>query len=139
MAGYIKGITIEFGADTTKLNEGLKKTQGTLNKTQNELRAIDKSLKFNPGNTTLLKQKFELLPQSVNQTEEKLKQLKSMEQSMNAAGVDKSSAQYRELQREIIKTENNLKQAQGSLKSFGSIGKQQALAVGTRSGLPEAR
>ena len=130
MAGYIKGITIEFGADTTKLNEGLKKTQGTLNKTQNELRAIDKSLKFNPGNTTLLKQKFDLLTQSVNQTEEKLKQLKSMEQSMNAAGVDKSSAQYRELQREIIKTENNLKQAQGSLKSFGSIGKQQALAVG---------
>ena len=34
MAGFIKGITIEFGADTTKLNSALKKTQGTINKTQ---------------------------------------------------------------------------------------------------------
>ena len=130
MAGFIKGITIEFGADTTKLNTALKKTQGTLNKTQAELKQINRSLKFNPGNTTLLKQKFDLLKQSVNQTEEKLKQLRAMEKSMNASGVDKNSAQYRQLQREILKTENNLKQAQGALRQFGSVGKQQALAVG---------
>ena len=130
MAGFIKGITIELGADTTKLNTALKKTQGTLNKTQAELKQINRSLKFNPGNTTLLKQKFDLLKQSVNQTEEKLKQLRAMEKSMNASGVDKNSAQYRQLQREILKTENNLKQAQGALRQFGSVGKQQALAVG---------
>lgn len=129
-AGYIKGITIEFGADTSKLNSALKKTQGTLNKTQAELRQINRSLKFNPGNATLLKQKFDLLKQSVNQTEEKLKQLRAMQKSMTAAGIDKNSAQYRELQREIIKTENNLKQAEGELKRFGSVGKQQAIAVG---------
>ena len=130
MAGYIKGITIEFGADTSKLNGALKKTQGTINKTQAELKAINRALKFNPGNTTLLKQKFDLLKQSVNQTEEKLKQLKTMQRNMNAAGVDKNSAQYRELQREIIKTENQLKTAEGELRKFGSVGKQQALAVG---------
>ena len=58
MAGYIRGITIEFGADTTKLNNALQKTQGTINKTQAELREINKSLKFNPGNTTLLKNNY---------------------------------------------------------------------------------
>ena len=130
MAGYIKGITIEFGADTTKLNAALKKTDGALNKTQAELKQINRSLKFNPGNTTLLRQKFELLQRSVTETRAKLTQLKQMQQNMNAAGVDKNSAQYRELQREIIKTENNLKQAEGALKRFGSVGKQQALAVG---------
>ena len=130
MAGYIKGITIEFGADTTKLNAALKKTDGALNKTQAELKQINRSLKFNPGNTTLLRQKFELLQKSVTETRAKLTQLKQMQQNMNAAGVDKNSAQYRELQREIIKTENNLKQAEGALKRFGSVGKQQALAVG---------
>lgn len=130
MAGYIKGITIEFGADTTKLNGALKKTQGTLNKTQAELKQINKSLKFNPGNTTLLKQKFELLQRSVKETQQKLKQLKDMQRNMDASGVDKNSAQYRQLQREIIKTENNLKQAEGELREFGSVGKQQALAVG---------
>lgn len=130
MAGYIRGITIEFGADTSKLNGALKKTQGTINKTQAELKQINRALKFNPGNTTLLRQKFELLQQSVTETRTKLKQLKDMQRSMDAAGVDKTSAQYRELEREIVKTESQLKQAEGALKAFGSVGKQQALAVG---------
>ena len=123
MAGYIKGITIEFGADTSKLNNAL-------NKTQAELKQINRSLKFNPGNTTLLQQKFKLLQQQVEQTRGKLNQLREMQKKMDAAGIDKSSAQYRELQREIIKTENQLKRAEGELRRFGSIGKQQALAVG---------
>lgn len=130
MAGYIRGITIELGADTSKLNGALKKTQGTINKTQAELKQINRALKFNPGNTTLLRQKFELLQQSVKETSLKLKQLKDMQRQMDAAGVDKTSAQYRELEREIVKTESQLKQAQGALKQFGSVGKQQVLAVG---------
>ncbi|MBQ1572500.1 MAG: hypothetical protein IIZ78_15330 [Clostridiales bacterium] len=130
MAGFIKGITIEFGADTTKLNGALKKTQGTINKTQAELKQINRALKFNPGNTVLLKQKFELLQRSVKETREKLKQLTDMQRQMDASGVDKSSAQYRELEREIEKTKSQLKSAEGELKKFGSVGKQQALAVG---------
>ena len=129
-AGYIKGITISFGADVSKLNAGLKKAQGTINKTQAELRQINQALKFNPRNTTLLKQKFDLLKLSVTQTEDKLKQLRAMQAKMDAAGVDKTSAQYRQLEREIVKTESQLKQAQAELKAFGSIGKQQVLAVG---------
>ena len=130
MAGYIRGITIELGADTSKLNGALKKTQGTINKTQAELKQINRALKFNPGNTTLLRQKFELLQQSVKETSLKLKQLKDMQRQMDAAGVDKTSAQYRQLEREIVKTESQLKQAEGALKAFGSVGKQQVLAVG---------
>jgi len=131
MAGYIRGITIEFGADTTKLNAALKKTDGALNKTQAELKQINRSLKFNPGNTTLLNQKMKLLEQSVTQTRNKLNGLRQMQSQMKAKGIDENSAQYRELQREIIKTENNLKQAEAELRKFGSVGKQQALAVGT--------
>ena len=130
MAGYIKGITIEFGADVSNLNAGLKKAQGTINKTQAELKQINQALKFNPRNTTLLKQKFDLLKLSVTQTEDKLKQLRAMQAKMDAAGVDKTSAQYRQLEREIVKTEDQLKQAQSALRQFGSVGKQQALAVG---------
>ena len=130
MAGYIRGITIEFGADTTKLNAALSKTNGALNKTQSELRQVNRSLKFNPGNTTLLKQKFDLLKKAVTQTEGKLKELRSLQATMASNGVDKNSAQWRELEREIIKTENNLKQAEAELRRFGSVGKQQVLAVG---------
>ena len=130
MAGYIKGITIEFGANTTKLNKALANVNGKLNKTQAELKQVNRSLRFNPGNTTLLNQKFKLLQQTVKQTEAKLKGLKAMQERLKSKGLDESSAQYRQLQREIIKTENQLKTAQAELKRFGSVGKQQALAVG---------
>lgn len=129
-AGYIKGITIEFGANTEKLNGALKNLNGKLNKTQAELRQIDRSLKFNPGNTKLLEQKFKVLSQTVSQTQRKLDGLRMMQKRMESSGVDRSSAAYRELEREIIKTENQLKKAQGDLRKFGSVGKQQALAVG---------
>ena len=130
MAGYIKGVTIEFGADVTKLNDSLGKVQGRLSKTQSELKAVNTALKFRPGNTTLLQQKFKLLEQAVGQTTAKLNALNAMKDKMDARNVDKDSAAYRQLQREIIKTENNLKTAQARLKQFGSVGRQQALAVG---------
>ena len=130
MAGNIKGITIEFSADMSKLNAGLKKANSAISKTQAELKSVNRALKFNPGNTTLLKQKFDLLKRSVTETEGKLKVLREQQAKMNAAGVDKTSAEYRKLEREIIKTENQLKNAQGDLRKFGSVGKQQALAVG---------
>lgn len=129
-AGFIKGITIEFGADVTKLNEGLQKVQKSVSKTQSEMKQIDRSLKFNPRNTTLLKQKFDLLKQAVNQTGEKLEGLKKLQAEMKAKGVDENSAAYRELEREIIKTEDQLKEAEKELKRFGSVGKQQCIAIG---------
>ena len=130
MAGAIKGITIEFGADTTKLNAALKKTNGDLNKTQAELRSISHQLKFNPTSATLLRQKFDLLKRAVNETSTKLKQLREMQKRMDDAKVDKTSAQYKQLEREIERTEQQLKQAENALRQFGSVGKQQALAVG---------
>ena len=130
MAGNIKGISIEFSANTEKLNGALKKTQGTLNKTQAELKAVNRSLKFNPTNTTLLRQKMELLQRTVTETRQKINDLRKLQNDMRAAGVEESSAQWKQLEREIIKTENQLKMAEKELRQFGSVGKQQALAVG---------
>lgn len=129
-SGTIKGITIEFSADTKALSSALKKANSELSKTQQELRSIDRALKFNPGNTTLLKQKFDLLQRAVKDAGAKLKELKNLQKQMDDAGVDKASAQYKQLEREIERTEQQLKQAENELRSFGSIGKQQALAVG---------
>lgn len=130
MAGAIKGITIEFGANTEKLNAALKKTNGSLSKTQAELRSVNRQLKFNPTSATLLKQKFDLLGRAVKESSTKLNQLRQMQKSMDAAGVDKTTAQYKQLEREIERTEQQVKQAENELRRFGSVGKQQALAVG---------
>ena len=129
-SGTIKGITIEFSADTKALSSALRKVNGDLSKTQQELRSIDRALKFNPGNATLLKQKFDLLKRSVDEAGDKLNELRNLQKQMDDAGVDKTTAQYKQLEREIERTEEQLKQAEADLKRFGSVGKQQALAVG---------
>lgn len=116
-----KGMVIEFSADVTKLDKGLEKTQKTLDKTQKELKDVERSLKFNPRNVTLLKQKFDLLKNSVKQNEQRLKQLRAKQKAMDAAKVDKNSAAYKRLQREIIKTENQLDRANKKLRQMGSV------------------
>ena len=54
MASRIKGITIEIGGDTTKLDKALSGTNKTLRDTQTQLKDVDRLLKLDPGNTELL-------------------------------------------------------------------------------------
>ena len=53
MANNIKGITIEIGGDTTKLQNALKGVNGDLKSTKNELKEVEKGLKLDPKNTEL--------------------------------------------------------------------------------------
>ena len=52
MAGSrIKGITVEIGSDTTKLQTALKGVNSEIKNTQNQLKDVEKFLKLGPGNT----------------------------------------------------------------------------------------
>ena len=53
-SGRIKGITIEIGGDTTKLQKSLSDVDKSLKTTQDKLKDIDKLLKLDPTNTELL-------------------------------------------------------------------------------------
>ena len=58
MAGSrIKGITVEIGGNTTKLQSDLKGVNSEINNTQSQLKDVEKLLKLDPGNTELLAQK----------------------------------------------------------------------------------
>ena len=59
MAGSrIKGITVEIGGDTTKLQTALKGVNSEIKNTQAQLKDVEKLLKLDPGNTELLAQKL---------------------------------------------------------------------------------
>lgn len=116
MAGNIKGITIEFRGDTTKLDKALRKVRTDTKDIDKELKDVNRALKFNPRNTELLAQKQTLLKQKVEQTSKSLKDLKDMQAQMDAKGIDSSSEEYRALQREIITTESKLKHFQSELQ-----------------------
>lgn len=128
----IKGITIEIGGDTSKLDKALSGVNKTLRDSQAELKDINKLLKLDPGNTDLLKQKYEALTKSVDATKEKLQTLKTaQEQAAQAlAKGDISQAQYDNLQREIIETEHNLESLTKEYKEFGSVSRQEIKNAG---------
>lgn len=121
MPGNIKGITIEFSGDTTSLSSALKEIQREATATDKELRQINQGLKFNPSNVTLLANKQQVLKEKVQQTSDKLKALKQAQAKMDAAGVDKNSAQYRKLQTEIAQTESKLKTFKGQLAALNNV------------------
>ena len=60
-AGNIKGITIEIGGETTKLDKALKGINDKSKTIQNQLKAVNQALKLDPKNTELLSQKLKLL------------------------------------------------------------------------------
>lgn len=121
MAGNIKGITIEFRGDTTKLDKALRQVNNETRTIDKELRNVDKALKFNPTSVELWRQKQQLLSQKINETKDKLDLLKQQQAAMDASGVDKNSMEYQKLQREIIETESKLKTFEGQLKAVGNV------------------
>ena len=121
MAGNVKGITIEFNGDTTKLDKALRQIKNSTKDIDKELKNVDKALKFNPTNIDLWRQKQELLTQKIEQTKENLKKLKDAQAQLDAQGVDKSSEEYRKLQREIIETESKLKHFEAEQRKIGNV------------------
>ena len=128
MARNVKGITIEIGAETTKLTNALKDIDGGLKKTQSKLKDVNKLLKLDPKNTELLRQKQDALKTAIDQTSDRLKELKKAAQEATPETVGQE--QYDNLQREIVDTEQKLKSLKDECKEFGSVGTQQAKVVG---------
>ena len=117
MAGNIKGIKIEIDGDTQPLQKALKNVNKAATDASQELRQIDKALKFDTGNVTLLTQKQEVLQKQVSNTKEKLETLRQaqsqVEQQFKSGNI--GADQYRAFQREVETTKNVLKGYEGKL------------------------
>lgn len=131
MANRIKGITVEIGGDTTKLQTALKGVNGQIKNTQSALKDVEKLLKLDPTNTNLLAQKQKLLTQAIGETKEKLATLKTAAEQANEQ-LQKGEiiqSQYDALQREIAETEAELKKLESqasktnqTLDKIGEVG-----------------
>lgn len=122
MAGNIKGITIEIGGDTQPLQDALKGVNKQASEATKELRQIDKALRFDTGNVTLLTQKQEVLAKQVETTREKLATLRQAQAQVEAqfkAG-DIGADQYRAFQREVETTQRLLTSYETKLADVSS-------------------
>ena len=105
----IKGITIPIKGDATELQQALGKIRSEAREVDKELGYINKSLKFNPRNVDLLRQKLAVLNTAAEDNEKKINDMKAALDKLKKSGVDETSAEFRELQREIIKAESKQK------------------------------
>ncbi|MBB5325203.1 TP901 family phage tail tape measure protein [Anoxybacillus tepidamans] len=117
MAETVRGISVVISGDTTKLGKALEDVNKKGKEIQGELRQIDRLLRFDPSNTTLLAQKQQLLAQQIENTSEKLNRLKSVQQQVadQFARGEISEGQYRAFQREIEKTQGQLNNLRSKL------------------------
>lgn len=119
----IKGITIKFGADTMALSKALKSAEDTSKSLGGELKSVNRLLKFDPKNTQLLTQKQQLLNEQIGNTNKKLDALKQarseVEQKFKSGdlGLD----EYREFQRTLAKTEQDLKSYTTQLEKLNDV------------------
>lgn len=120
MAGNIKGITIEFDGNTTKLSKALSDIKEKSKGINNALKSVNNALKFNPKNTELLAQKQTLLKDKIQATKDRLEAFKEAQKTMDAGKIDKTSKEYLEVRRNIIQCESQLKTFQAELKRTDS-------------------
>ena len=122
VGGKVKGITIEFDGDTTKLGNALKQIDNKAKGVDRSLKQVNNALRFNPKNTELIAQKQTLLKQKIDQTRERLQALESTQKKLDDdPSVEKDSHEYMELRREIITTESKLKHFEAEQKKLKNI------------------
>ena len=120
----IKGITVEIGGDTTGLSKALAEVDKNLRDTQTELRDVNRLLKLDPSNVTLLAQKQELLQKSIQDTEKRLETLKtaSEQAAASAEKYDDWKKAYDPIQEEIDGTKKKISELKSAMQGMRDAG-----------------
>ena len=119
----IKGITIDIGGNTSKLEDALKNVNKVVYSTNSELKQLNQALRLDPKNTELLSQKQDVLKNNIKATTDRLNALKEAQRQMGSYSslTEEQKEKYRALSVEITKSESALKKMNSELKHTSSI------------------
>lgn len=125
MADRVKGITVEIGGDVTGLNKALAGTNKEIKSTQSQLKDVEKLLKLDPTNTTLLEQKQRLLADAMGETKSKLETLQKANDQVagSVKNYDAWKKAYDPIQEEIKETNEKLKELKAQRQELNDSGK----------------
>ena len=120
----IKGITIEIGGNTTKLQDALNGVNKSIYSLNSDLKNLNQALKIDPNNVSLLSQKMEVLGRNISDTKDKLQTLKEAQKQMGDYNklTDEQKSSYNALSKEIAVTENALKSMKKEFVDTGTKG-----------------
>lgn len=137
MASRVKGIVVEIGGDTTGLDKALKDTNKQINTTQSSLKDVERLLKLDPKNTTLLAQKQRLLADVVSETQRKLDALNNanVQASASVKNYDAWKVAYNPIKEQIDTVSdklNDLKKQQTEIADRGEINSETYIQLSER-------
>lgn len=112
----IRGITIEIGADTNPLMQAFKDINASLSQTDKALKDVNKLLKLDPQNVTLLEQKQGYLNDAIEQTKASLEAQEKLLESLPTDSTGELSEEQKALARNIEATKQRLEGYQGQMK-----------------------
>lgn len=120
----IKGITIEIGGDTTKLDKALNKSDKAAKDLAGKLKDVENLLKLDPKNVELLAQKQDFLAQKVEQTGERYNMLKSTLDSVTASNPkwEQWEKEQAAIQGQVTRTQAKLADLQKQAKEMQGLG-----------------
>lgn len=122
MAQKIRGVTVEIGGDTSGLQKSLKEVNSAISATARQLKDVNNLLKLDPGNTELLKQKQVLLANEISEVKKKIEEEKAALAQMNEeSGTDAATEGQMALQRDIIASEQKLKDLERQARESASV------------------
>lgn len=128
----IKGITIQIGSDTTKLESALANVNKKSRSLQGELTQVNRLLKFSPDSVELLNQKSKLLGDQIENTKNKLFQLQKaqsqVEEQFKSGKIGEEA--YRAFKREIEATESSLRSYSSQLSKIETQQRENTTSVG---------
>lgn len=123
---HIKGLVVEIGGDTSPLGKALKEADEQSNKTQAELRDIDRALNAMPKSTVLWTQKQQLLTKALQDSKDKLKALEDAQAEVTKkfeAG-EIGEEKYRLFQREVEMAKDHTQKLEKKLNDLGCTAKK---------------
>lgn len=112
----IRGITIEIGADTSPLMQTFKDINASLNQTDKSLKDVNKLLKLDPQNVTLLEQKQGYLNDAIEQTKQSLEAQEKLLESLPTDPTGQLSEEQKALARNIEATKQRLEGYETQMK-----------------------
>ena len=116
MAGVFKGLTIEISAKTSELDAALRKADTQAKNLERELRNVERAMKLDGGGTDRATRKMELLAQSIENAEEKMRALKAAESKYGDGRM--STDQWTKLQAEIEQTEADIERYRAQMQQL---------------------
>lgn len=108
MADNIKGISIELSADVTNVKSAFKDLTKESKSVESQLKDVNRALKLDPSNITLLEAKQKLLNDAISKTSGQLDAARQAQKEFVAGGGDVNSQAYIQMQIETERLAEHL-------------------------------